>query len=356
MTDQPATPVYHLALRDWHAERGAVFGEHAGWSLPLQYGDWQAEHAAIRQGVALLDRSNRSRILVSGTDALDVLKATFAGHPEDLEEGRSMRAVVLGEDGTIRDVALVARTGGISYFVMGEPGSRFETLERMRASIQPDWDVRVDDRTETTCMLGIAGPGAAQAVQHALEESLPGKLPSLHVALFQFHGFRTLGMRTSDTGEDGFELMLAPAVMQHLLDTLVEMGARPVGYDAQEAARIEACVPAFDPDLLPGLSPAEADIDVLLGVPGGAETRILTGLLLDGIESGDETPAIGSPVFAEADVVGELRSVVFSPTLQSAIGLALLETRNAIPGERVTIGETNATVVAKPFLRRRTAS
>jgi aminomethyltransferase len=352
MTDQPA-PVYHLALRDWHAGRGASFGERAGWSLPLHYGDWKAEHTAIRQGVALLDRSNRSRILVSGTDALDVLKATFAGHVEDLEEGRSMRSVILGDDGTIRDLALVARTGGISFFVMGEPGCRFETVERLRAAIQPDWDARVDDRTETTCMLGIAGPGAAQAMQEALEESLPGKLPSLHVALFQFHGFRTLGMRTSDTGEDGFELMLAPAVMQHLLDTLVEMGARPVGYEAQEVARIEACVPAFEPDLLPGLSPAEADLDALLDVPGGTEERILSALLFEG----DEIPEAGVPAYADSGAVaGELRSAAFSPTLQAVIGLALLPAGRSIPGERVRIGKTNATVVAKPFLRRRTAS
>lgn len=351
MSEQPV-PVYHLALRDWHAARGAVFGERSGWSLPLHYGDWQAEHTAIRQGVALLDRSHRSRILVSGTDALDVLKATFAGHLEDLEEGRSMRSVILGDDGTIRDIALVARTGGISYFVMGEPGCRFETVERLRAAMQADWDARVDDRTESTCMLGIAGPGAAQAVQHALEESLPGKLPSLHVALFQFHGFRTLGMRTSDTGEDGFELMLAPAVMQHLLDTLVEMGARPAGHEAQEAARIEACVPAFDPDLATGLSPAESDLDVLLDVPGGAEGRILTALLLEG----DRVPVAGAPVLVDDTAVGELRSATYSPTLKAPIGMALLQTNRSLPGERVRIGESDATVVAKPFLRRRTAS
>lgn len=351
MTSSEPKPLYHLALRDWHAAHEAILGERRGWSIPLHYGDWVAEHAALRQGVALIDRSNRSRILVSGTDALDVLKASFAGHIEDLEEGRSMRSVVVGDDGTIRDLALIARTGGISYFVMGEPDRRFQTLERMQAAIQPDWDARVDDRTETTCMLGIAGPGAAQAIQQALEESLPDGLQSLHVALFQFHGFRTLGMRTSDTGEDGFELMLAPAVMQHLLDTLLEMGARPIGFEAQEAARIEACIPGFDPDLSPGVSPAEADLDVLLDVPGGSESRILAGLLVDG----DEIPDPGTPVNAGNEAVGTVRSATFSPSLQSVVALALLDARSAIPGESVRIGDTKATIVAKPFLRRRTA-
>lgn len=352
MTNGANEVLYHLALRDWHTGGGAAFGERAGWSLPLHYGDWLAEHAAIRGGLALLDRSHRSRILVSGTDSMEVLKATFAGHIDELEEGRSMRTVALAKDGTITDVVLVARTGGISYFVMGEPDRRFDTAARLRSATGDDWDVRVDDRTESTCMLGIVGPGAAQAVQEALEESLPGKLPSLHVALFQFHGFRTLGMRTSDTGEDGFELMLAPAVMQHLLDTLIQRGGRPAGWQAQEAARVEACVPAFSPDLAPGLSPAEADIDTLLDVPGGSEDRILSALLF---ETAD-VPATGSLIERGEKSAGTLRSAVYSPSLGAAIGLGLLESAIAIPGEQLTIGDYTATLVAKPFLRRRTAS
>ncbi|MBK9545128.1 MAG: hypothetical protein IPO51_04545 [Dehalococcoidia bacterium] len=32
-----AEPVFHLALRDFHATAGATFGLHNGWSLPLSY-------------------------------------------------------------------------------------------------------------------------------------------------------------------------------------------------------------------------------------------------------------------------------------------------------------------------------
>ena len=131
----------------------------------------------------------------------------------------------------------------------------------------------------------------------------------------------------------------------------MEMGARPVGHQAQEAARVEACVPAFAPDLSPGLSPAEADLDVLLDVPGGVEGRILAGLLVEG----DGVPELDSPVYAGDQSVGTVRSAIFSPSLQSVVVLAVLDSRSAIPGESVRIGDTNATVVAKPFLRRRTA-
>ncbi len=133
-------PVYHLALRELHAANGAVFNVVAGWTVPMRYSDPGAELAALRQHAAVFDRSSRSRLLVSGTDASEVLKAVFAGHVEDMEEGRAMRAVSLGPDGTIEDLALIVRTGGIAYMVSGEPGQRAETLARLRAAVA-DFDV-----------------------------------------------------------------------------------------------------------------------------------------------------------------------------------------------------------------------
>ena len=52
--------------------------------------------------------------------------------------------------------------------------------------------------------------------------------------------------------------MLAPAVAQHVIETLTAGGVRLCGYEAAECARVEGCIPAFDPDLVAGLSPAEA--------------------------------------------------------------------------------------------------
>jgi aminomethyltransferase len=344
--------VFHLALRDMHASLGANFGVVDGWSLPMDYGDVVREHSAIRDGVALFDRSHRSRFIVSGTDALDVLRDVVAGHVGELEEGRSMRSVVLDDQGRIRDVVLIARTGGISYLAIGEPGQRDETLVRMEQAIQPDFDARVDDRTESTCLLGIAGPMAADFAGRHLGDALPSRLPSMHAATFEFHGFRTLAMRTSDTGEDGFELMLAPAVMQHLLEALLGQGAMLAGHRAQDIARIEACIPAFRPDLEKGLTPAQADLDTLLDIPGGEEGVILSALLIDT----EELLETGMPVVAEGMRVGEVRSAARSPRLDATMALAVIDQQYALPGVSLTVEGSGAAVVGKPFLRRRNQS
>lgn len=346
---QPAA-VYHLALRDLHAAAGAKFAMATGWSLPMEYATGlPEEYSALRGRAVVFDRSQRSRFLVTGTDALDVLRRVFAGHVEEIDEGRAMRTVALDEEGELRDIALVARTGGIAYLVSGEPGQRAETMERLHAAVGPDFDVRIDDRTESTCLIGLAGPGAAEVVASQMAEAVPGRLQSLHCVTFQFHGFRGFAVRTSDTGEDGFEFMVAPAVAQHLIETLREAGVPLCGNAALEAARVEACVPAFDPDLLTGLSPAEADLDVLLELPPGREGRTLSAVVLDG-----DPVAAGTPILMDGAVVGEIRSCLWSPGLNTTAGLGIIDSRRAFPGQSFTAGTTGGTVVVKPLYRRRT--
>lgn len=341
--------VYHLALRDLHAAAGAYPGIAHGWSLPFRYGDPAAEYTAIRQRAAVMDLSSQSRFLLNGTDALDVLQAAFAGHIEDIDEGRSMRTVALNLDGTIDDFVLISRTGGISYFVSGDPERRFATFERLQAAVQPGWDVRLDDRTETTCLIGLAGPGAAQAAQDHLEGALPSRLQLLHCVMFEFHGFRTLAIRTSDVGEDGFEFMVAPAVAQHMIETLNRAGIPLAGFEAQEMARVESCIPSASYDTA-GLSPAEADVDTLLGIEGGADSRILAALLLES----DHTVDSGTPIVAaDGTTVGSLRSCVASHALSAVIALGVIESARVAPGESFQVAGNRAVVTAKPFYRRR---
>ena len=261
-----------------------------------------------------------------------------------------MRAAVLDEAGTMRDLLLVARTGGIAYTVIGEPGQRFETLGRLRAAVGEDFDANVEDRTETTSLIGIAGPQTADVVREHIGEGLSARIDPMQCSAFQFHGFRGLAVRTSDTGEDGFELMLAPPVAQHFLETVRAAGIGFAGTTALESARVEACVPAFDPDLLTGLSPAEADLDTLLDIPGGKHTRILAAMLFES----DEPLPPGTPLTIDGRPVGEVRSCVFAFGLNATAGLGIIDVHESQPGRELNAQGARATVVAKPLYRRRT--
>lgn len=344
-----ADRVYHLALRELHEAAGARFGPREGWSVPLHYGDAEREYRALRESAILADRSYRSRLLVTGTDALETLRAALPGHLDELEEGRCARTARLDTAGNIRDLLLVARTGGIAYQVAGESGQREQTLDALRGVVQPDWDVRIDDRTESTCCLAIAGPRAAEVIAEHLSDALPARLQLLHTVVFEFHGFRTMATRTGDAGEDGFEFTVAPAVAQHMLEVLREAGVPLAGYQALEAARVETCIPAYAPDLEPGLSPAEAGIDALFAIPGGSEARALVPLILDA--SAPLPP--GTPLSNERGRIGTVRSCVRSFALDAVVALALVERRMATPGTELDAAGVLATVVVPPLYRRR---
>jgi glycine cleavage system aminomethyltransferase T len=339
-----------LALRETHAAFGAQAGERRGWEVPLTYGDPGQEYAALRESAAAFDLSWRSRVLVTGGDALDVLRGALAGHPEELEEGRAGRFAMLDEGGNIADLVLVARTGGAAYLVTGEPERREALLRRLEGAVGEEYDARVEDRTATTCSIGLAGPAAAARMAAFVAEALPGRLGAMHCAAFEFHGFRALAIRTSDTGEDGFVLVLAPAVASHLLGTLRSAGVALAGWEALETARVEACIPAWEPDLSPGLSPAEADLDVLLGIDGGREGRMLAAFLLEG----PPVPAGTAVRQQDGRQVGEVRSCLAAMGLHATAGLAIIEATVAFPGAELEAGGSRLLVAAKPLYRRRT--
>jgi aminomethyltransferase len=288
--------------------------------------------------------------MVTGPDALDVLRGALTGAVDGVDEGRARRVVLLDERGKIADLVLVARVGGVAYLVSGEPERRAVLVERLQASVRPDFEARLDDRTETTCALGVAGPGAAELVARFVAEGLPGRLGPLHCVAFEFHGFRALAVRTSGTGDDGFELVLAPAVASHLLGTLRAGGVALAGHQALEVARVESCIPAWEPDLAPGLSPAEADLDVLLGVPSGSQGRILSAFVLEGPPVRPGTAVTD----AAGQTVGEVRSCVAAWGLKVTAGLAIMEAATAFPGAGFAAGGARLQVVAKPLFRRRT--
>ena len=343
------TGVNRLALHAVHEALGATFALRGGWRLPETYGDSEDEYARLRSSAVAFDRSDRTRLLVSGTDAGSVLEAVFGQAADELEEGRAVRAAALDGGGRIADLALVARTGGIAYMVMGEPGRGATTLGLLERAVGPDYDVVVQDRTATTCLVGVAGPGAAEAAARHVNEALPPRLPPMHASPFEFHGYRALAVRTSALGEDGFELMVAPPVAEHLLGLLVAGEVGPAGVAAQEIARIEAGVPAFTPDLETGLTPAEAGLSEVLGLPAQEPARVLSALLFEG----SRTPPVGTPALANEQVVGELRSSARSFTLDAAAGLAILNRDRSHPGTAITVGGERALVAQKPLYRRR---
>ena len=65
-------------LHDQHQQLGATFEEVTGWSVPAQYGDATAEHAAARNAVGISDLSHRGKMRVTGDDRIKWLQSIIS--------------------------------------------------------------------------------------------------------------------------------------------------------------------------------------------------------------------------------------------------------------------------------------
>src|SRR5258705_5385781 len=97
-------------LRDSHQRLGATMGEQSGWSVPESYGDVLLEYAEVREGgCGVIDLSNRGRILVSGTEAVQFLNGLITNDMKTLAVNSWMPAAVPNVQGRLKASVRVGR-------------------------------------------------------------------------------------------------------------------------------------------------------------------------------------------------------------------------------------------------------
>jgi aminomethyltransferase len=235
------------------------------------------------------------------------------------------------------DLALIAIQGPRSYEIMSQvPGVRVDGLEELRYY----WSTP-----------GTFKPVPGLREQHEL-----------------------LVARTGYTGEDGFELYVAPDVAPVLWDAIVETGAGsglvPAGLASRDTLRLEAGMPLYGHELGLDTFPGQAGLArvvnlkkegdfvgreaVEAGPPSGA--RVLVGLAADGKRAG----RAGYGVYADDHEVGTVTSGALSPTLGYPIAMAYVDPASATEGAQLFIDvrgtRVPASVVPLPFYQRETKS
>ena len=179
-------------------------------------------------------------------------------------------------------------------------------------------------------------------------------------------------MRTEETGEDDFEILLPADATQAAWDRLIEhgraQGIQPFGAVTRNALRIEAGLPQAGPDLNEEIVPPEANLEgkafsLSKGCyPGqevvarmdtyGSVRRRLVGLVLE-----DKVlPPPGAKLFSGEREVGWVSSAVQSPQVQSVIAFGFPLRDFAKPDTALSVeidgAQVQAVVRALPFYTR----
>jgi glycine cleavage system T protein (aminomethyltransferase) len=350
------TALRRTPLHDRHVAAGARLVPFAGWEMPVQYESVTSEHLAVRGGCGVFDVSHMGEIETRGPDAAPLLQRLLSNDVDKVAEGGAQYALLCREDGGVLDDLFSYRLGPDRWLTVTNAANHARDLEWFRGH-SDGFDAELADRLDDYAMLAVQGPRAREIVAGLTDGALPARLNATEL---EVAGARTLVCGTGYTGEDGVELLLAPADAGPVWDALLAGGAVPCGLGARDTLRLEVCFHLYGNDLMESRGPIEAGLgwackedtgfigaDAVRAVrEAGPREKLVAFVMEEGIARQ------GNPIAGG----GEVTSGTMSPSLKAGIGMGYVPAETAEPGTRLEIdvrGRPRAAVIKKKPLYQR---
>jgi aminomethyltransferase len=358
------TPLYAL-----HLELGGKMVPFAGYELPVHYqaGILQ-EHLHTRAQAGLFDVSHMGQATLSGDDPAGALETLTPADLKGLKEGQQRYALLLNQQGGIKDDFMVSRLKGEPTLHLVVNGA---TKEEDFAYI----DERLRDRATLTphpqrALLALQGPAAGCV----LARHSPGsdRLIFMETARMRVAGAPAIVSRSGYTGEDGFEISIDAADAEQVARALLgEPEMLPIGLGARDSLRLEAGLCLYGHDLTEDIDPVTATLTWSIGKRRRetrdfpAATRILE-LLSNGprekrvgIRPEGRAPAREGTTIADKSgrTIGRVTSGGFGPSANAPVAMGYVEVAFAREGTAIDLVVRGkalpARVAAMPFVPHR---
>jgi len=325
---------------------------------------------AARRRAAFVDRSERGRIVVSGSDRASYLQGLLTNDIVALKAGHGCYAAYLTAQGRMIADLHVYELGDVVLLAM--PGDVKDTVLAKLDQFIFTEDVQLGDVTATFAQIAVVGPAAAEGVARALgSEGREGgrasdlrALPEHGNLRAQWSGGAAIVTRITDAGEPGYDVYVESPHASGLKAALASADVAELDAATAETLRIEAGIPLFHRDMDEETIPLEAGIEsraisftkgcyvgqeVVIRVlhrGHGRVARKLVGLALGGLQA----PSAGAPIRGGEREIGQVTSSTMSPALEKPIALGYVHRDFVAPGTKVTVGDASAEVVALPFV------
>ncbi len=350
-----------------HRALGAKMVDFGGWDMPVQYSGIIDEHNAVRKAVGLFDVSHMGEIEIRGPEAAKLVDFVSTNNAAKLKHGQAHYSGLLYDHGGFVDDILVHKVDDDHFFLCVNASNQEKDFEHIRG--QNHFDARVDFASDRYAQLAIQGPRARATLQ---------KLTPVDLSTIKYYWFtdgEVCGApariaHTGYTGEDGFEIYIAPAEAERIWNEVMKAGAefgiQPCGLGARNTLRLESKMALYGHEIDASISPLEADLawvvkfekpefvgrEALVKQKESGVTRKLVGFEMRGRGIGRD----GYEVLLEGAPAGWVTSGGPSPTLGKNIGLCYLPVDHAAPGKSIQVVIRNqpvdAVTVETPFYKR----
>ena len=356
-------------LFDTHKKLKGKLVEFGGWEMPLFYSGVVAEHKAVREHVGLFDICHMGRLGVKGKDAEAFLQGVTVNNIAALAPGKAQYSLVCNPQGGVKDDIFIYKKGRGDYFLCVNASNR-EKITLWFLDQKGKYEVDIQDISDRVGMLALQGPKAPRV----LEKILGKKFKSLKHAEFfeeEIAGALTMIARTGYTGERGYEFYFPITYVEKLWNLLFEASQEeqgvPVGLGARDTLRLEMGYALYGHELTEEISPLEADLarfvyfdkenfigkEVLTAQHKKGVSRSLVGFELK-IKN---VPRQHCKVFYGDREIGEVTSGNLTPSVQTGIGMALVQSNFQKPGSDIFIGirdkKIPAIITKKCFYRKK---
>ena len=346
------TPLYNL-----HIENGAELAPFMGCLMPLDFGNADQEHIAVRTAAGHIDDNHRCEVLFRGADALKNLENLLCSSVSSLQEGFLCRSLMLNMQGGVMDDVQLYHTGENEYRLALHTLNREKDLRHIRRQLTGEVHLT---EAEDECRLSLDGPKAKQTLA-SMAETMPDQ-----AGRFVYTSIEGIACRITFigfAGEEGFGLCCAASDGEQLARLFMRQGVCLCGTRSFHSLRLEAGHSLYGMEMDDAVSPLETGFRRLVQlekrsfvgrdalVAAGEPRRARIGLILkEGIAE------CGMAVIHRDKEVGNVTSGAYCPYLGVSAALALVETpyRETDRTLRVQAGDRllEATVVELPFYSR----
>jgi aminomethyltransferase len=370
MTDPVTAPLKKTPLHGTHVALGARMVPFGGWDMPVEYSGISAEHMAVRTAAGLFDVSHMGEVEIAGKGALEAVQHITSNDASKLQIGQIQYSGLTSPEGTFVDDLLVYRFGPSHYLLVINAGNIDKDWAWISAKAREAVpDVATVNSSSRYALIAIQGPKAQEILQSQTEIDLSA-IKYYWFAHGEIAAVRGTVSRTGYTGEDGFEIMIPPAMAPTVWDALMQAGKRhgliPAGLGARDTLRLEAAMRLHGSDIDETTTVVEADLgwivgwnkqeflgrDVLVAQKANGAARTLVGFEMTERAIGRH----GHPVFHNGQQVGMVTSGTQTPFLKKAIGMAYVPAALKAPGTELEIDirgrRAKAVVVPMPFYKR----
>ncbi|MBX7135554.1 MAG: glycine cleavage system aminomethyltransferase GcvT [Fimbriimonadaceae bacterium] len=352
------TPLY-----DAHVAAGGKMVPFAGYDMPVQYAGIIAESQAVREGAGMFDVSHMARLKFTGDRVIEFLEWVTANDVSKLGDGEGQYSLLPNFEGGCVDDIIVYRISLTECRMVVNAANHAKDVAWLKE--QNTFGVEIEDYTGATAMIAVQGPNAVATLQAMSDKAAElDAAPAFGVVNTTIGGVMCFAARSGYTGEDGFELICAASDAQKLWAALLAAGVVPCGLGSRDVLRVEAGLPLYGHELGDDLSPIAAGLgwvisktksfigsEIINKARAEGTPKKLQGIRLDS----KRLPTPGMSVLVGDQVVGEVCSGIYSPTLGVGAAFAFVDAdikQGASCALDIRGRAEPGTVVNKRFFRR----